>query len=95
MGATAPERQPMSLTYRLAARMAHARPHWFEHEKEGTPWRQIERDRLAWTLTSRTSAADLGAARSAHRADIDRTAALARLLASDWLPAHAIEYLDN
>ncbi len=85
----------MSLTYRLAARMAHARPLWFEHAKEGTPWRQIERDRLAWTLTSRTSAADLGAARSAHRADIDRTAALARLLACDWLPARAIEYLDD
>ena len=83
----------MNSTYRLALKMAHARPHWFE--RDNPDWRQAQRERLAWTLTSKTSAADLGAARSAHRADIDRIASMARLLACDWLPAHAIEYLDD
>jgi hypothetical protein len=42
-----------------------------------------------------TSAADLGANRAAHLADCNRTATMARLIALDWLPARALEFIDT
>ena len=82
------------INYRLAQKLAHARPYWHEPTSLDD-YRTRQRERLAFRLFADTSAADLGADSAAHLADCNRTATLARLIALDWLPARALEFIDT
>jgi len=76
------------LTYALALKMTAAAP-WYERRRN-----QPGRERLASRIASDTSRADLGADRAAHLADINRTALMAQMLRTDWLPAEAVRFLE-
>jgi hypothetical protein len=45
-------------------------------------------------MASDTLRADMGAARTAHLADCNRTALMAQMIRADWLPAEAVRYLE-
>ena len=77
------------LTYALALKLAAAAP-WYERRRN-VP----QRERLAFRMASDTLRADMGADRAAHLADCNRTALMAQMLRSDWLPAEAVRYLGD
>ena len=76
------------LTYALALKMTSAAP-WYERRRN-----QPGRERLAFRLASDTLRADMGAMRTAHLADCNRTALMAQMIRADWLPAEAVRYLE-
>lgn len=78
---------------RLADKMAGTRPAWFEPAANSRDAQRFyRREHLSMDLLSRYFGQSEGYSR-AHADDVVHVQTLARLLAADWLPARAVEYL--